>query len=192
MVRRGFINDGREVLFTDTVGFIEKLPQQLVTAFQATLEEVSAADILIHVVDLSHPDYMNQIKVVREHLANIDPDYYLRELLVFNKTDLVAESSESISLERNFPTAAFISALKKEGLETLKNNIAAFFQRQQCELKLYLPYSEGKLYSELQDHGYVQSVEYKTDCLEITAVVDPELAAKLKRYTFPLKDNAKK
>lgn len=192
MVRRGFINGGKEVLFTDTVGFIEKLPQQLVNAFQATLEEIAAADILLHVVDLSHPDYLNQISVVRDHLAKIDPDYYLRELLVFNKTDLVNESAESISLAREFPTAAFISALNQEGLLTLKEQIATFINRQRCRIKLYLPYSAGKIYSELQKQGEVQNIEYKPEYLEVTAVVNPDLASKLKRYTEPSKNDSDK
>lgn len=190
MVRRGFINGGKEVLFTDTVGFIEKLPQQLVNAFQATLEEIAAADILLHVVDLSHPDYLNQISVVRNHLAKIDPDYYLRELLVFNKTDLVNESAESISLAREFPTSAFISALNQEGLLTLKEQIATFINRQRCRIKLYLPYSAGKIYSELQKQGEVQNIEYKPEYLEVTAVVNPDLASKLKRYTEPPKNDS--
>lgn len=189
MVRRGFINGGKEVLFTDTVGFIEKLPQQLVNAFQATLEEIAAADILLHVVDLSHPDYLNQISVVRDHLARIDPDYYLRELLVFNKTDLINENAESISLARQFPTSAFISALNHEGLLTLKERIATFINRQRCRIKLYLPYSAGKIYSELKKQGEIQSVEYKPECLEITAVVNPELASKLKPYTEPSRND---
>ena len=190
MVRRGFIDGGKEVLFTDTVGFIEKLPQQLVNAFQATLEEIAAAHILLHVVDLSHPDYLNQISVVREHLAKIDPDYYLRELLVFNKTDLVNESAERISLARQFPTAAFISALNQEGLLTLKERIATFINRQRCRIKLYLPYSAGKIYSELQKQGEVQSIEYKPEYLEVTAVVNPDLASKLKRYAEPPKNDS--
>lgn len=196
MVRRGFINGGREVLFTDTVGFIEKLPQQLVTAFQATLEEIASADVLLHVVDLSHPDYLNQIKVVREHLAKINPDYYLRELLVFNKTDLVDVNSESLFLSREFPAAVFISALKKEGLIDLKEKIAAFLNKQRLQLKIFLPYSAGKQYSEILEQGEVQSVKYESDYLEIRAVVDSELAEKLKPYNVPCKnkndDNVKK
>ncbi len=183
MVRRGFINGSKEVLFTDTVGFIENLPQQLVSAFQATLEEIAAADVLLHVVDISHPDYLNQITVVREHLANIDPDYYLRELLIFNKTDLADNGTGNVSLARDFPTAAFISALNQEGLLTLKEQIAAFINRQRCRIKIYLPYSEGKIYAKLQKQGEVHNVEYMPEYLEITAVVNPDLAAILKRYT---------
>ncbi len=75
MVRRGTLNGVKEVLFSDTVGFIEKLPGQLISAFQATLEELNAADVLLHVVDLSHPEHFKQIEVVRNHIAAIDQQF---------------------------------------------------------------------------------------------------------------------
>ena len=182
MVRRGAVDDGNEVLFSDTVGFIEELPKQLVTAFQATLEEIAASDLLLHVVDISHPDYLNQIQVVREHLGRIDPDYYIRELLVFNKIDLIDLNHEKLYLEREFPNAVYLSALQHKGLSGLKEKIAAFLRKKRCQLKLYLPYSEGKLYAELQEHGDVRNVKSKEDHLEITVVVDSEFAEKLKQY----------
>lgn len=185
MVRRGVIDGGMEVLFSDTVGFIEKLPQQLFTAFQATLEEIASADVLVHVVDISHPDYLNQVKVVREHLARIDSEYYQRELMVFNKTDLIDVESEKLYLAREFPGALYVSALRQEGLMGLKESVAAFIRKQRRQLKLYLPYSEGKLYAELQKKGDVQDVKSNQDHLEITIVVDPELAERLKQYTVP-------
>jgi GTPase len=189
MVRRGTLDGGREALFTDTVGFIEELPRQLVTAFQATLEEIAAADLLLHVVDLSHPDYLKQIKVVREHLSKIEPDYAMRELIVFNKTDLVSDSSEIMFLNREFPAASFISALKMEGLGELKEKIAAFINRQRSSLKIYLPYSEGKLLAELQDQGEIHSIDSKEEYIEIKAVVDARLAAKLKPFLSPYTGN---
>ncbi len=182
-VRRGELNGGKEALFTDTVGFIEKLPDQLIAAFQATLEELVAADVLLHVVDLSHPEYLKQIEIVRKHLAAIDPDYYKHEILVFNKIDLADDSSEKSFLERDFPSASFISALTGEGIEGLKENIADHLNNRRHNLKIYLPYSEGKLYSELQQHGDVHSVVSRPDYLEIVAAVDPELAKKLEPYT---------
>ncbi len=183
MVRRGSVNGKKEVLFTDTVGFIENLPRQLITAFQATLEEISAADILLHVVDISHPDHIKQIKVVREHLSKIDPDYYLREILVFNKTDLLDEHFEKAYLSREFPSASFISAQTKEGLGGLKENIAAYLNKQRSKLKLYLPYSEGKLLADIQEQGDILSAKYQSNHVEIIAIVDSDLANKLKNYT---------
>jgi GTPase len=182
-VRSGQLNGSTEVLYTDTVGFIEKLPKQLVTAFQATLEEIAEADILLHVVDISHPDHLKQIRVVRDHLNKIDPEYHLREILVFNKIDNSDCNADRLYLAREFPDAGFISALKKEGLDDLKELIANFIRRQRTEINIYLPYSEGKMLAGIQEQGEVLSVKYEPDFLEIKAVVDTRLAALLKKYT---------
>lgn len=182
-VRRGTLNGAKKALFADTVGFIEKLPRQLISAFQATLEELNAADVLLHVVDLSHPQYLKQVEVVRSHLAAIDENYYEHEIMVFNKIDLVDDPSERAYLEREFPAASFISALNKIGIGALKENIAAYLNNQRCSLKIYLPYSEGKLYSELQKYGDVLSVISRSDHLEIEAAVDPEMAFRLEPFT---------
>ena len=181
--RRGMTEGGREVLFTDTVGFIENLPRQLVTAFQATLEEIEAADLLMHVVDLSHRDYLNHIKTVRDHLEKIDPQSADRELLVFNKIDLVTESSEIKYLRREFQEAIFISALTGEGLQELKEKTEFILSGTGMRMKVYLPYSEGKLYGEMQRQARIDSLEYKNDYLEITATVKRELTEKLMPFT---------
>lgn len=182
MVRRGTVNGNREVLFTDTVGFIEQLPRQLVTAFQATLEEISAADLLLHIVDINHPDHLNQIKVVRDHLSKIDPDYSQRELLVFNKVDLTEEETNRAYLEREFPQASFISARTGEGVEGLKEKIAANITKQRYRIKIHLPYSEGKLLSEIQEQADIESAEYKSNRIVIKAVVDKDLANRLNKF----------
>jgi len=182
MVRRGTVNINREVLFTDTVGFIEQLPRQLVTAFQATLEEISVADLLLHVVDINHPDHLNQIKVVREHLSKIDPDYSRRELLAFNKVDLPEEETNRAYLEREYPQASFISARTGEGVEELKDKIAANIMKQRYRIKIHLPYSEGKLLSEIQERGDIESVDYKSNQIIINAVVDKDLADRLNPF----------
>ena len=182
MVRRGTINSGKEILFTDTVGFIEQLPRQLVTAFQATLEEISAADLLLHVVDINHPDHLNQIKIVREHLSKIDPDYSYREMLVFNKVDLPEEETSRTYLESEFPQASFISAKTGEGAEALKEKIAAQLIKQRYRIKIHLPYSEGKLLSEIQDQGDLESAEYRANQVVIKAIVDKDLADRLEPF----------
>ncbi len=182
MVRRGTVSINREVLFTDTVGFIEQLPRQLVTAFQATLEEISVADLLLHVVDINHPDHLNQIKVVREHLSKIDPDYSRRELLAFNKVDLPEEETNRAYLEREYPQASFISARTGEGVEELKDKIAANIMKQRYRIKIHLPYSEGKLLSEIQERGDIESVDYKSNQIIINAVVDKDLADRLNPF----------
>jgi len=184
-VRRGTLSGGQEALYTDTVGFIEKLPKQLVTAFQATLEEIAAADILLHVVDMSHADHLRQIRVVSEHLGKIDPDYYMREIIVFNKIDLVDEDTDKLYLAREFPNSIFVSALEKTGLGELKEKISAFIREQRSTIHIYLPYSEGKLLSQLREHGEIESIEYQTDYLKISATVNTDLARKFENFGQP-------
>lgn len=181
-VRRGKIDGGKEVLFTDTVGFIEKLPAQLVTAFQATLEELAAADLLLHVVDLNHPDYMKQIRVVHNHLSGIVSDFCEKEIVVFNKVDLAGSDINRSYLLREFSSPVFTSALTGEGLGELKKAIASFLDRQNRLIRAYLPYSEGKLYAEVQNKGEMLKVRPGPKYLEIEAYVDPRLATKLTPY----------
>jgi GTPase len=185
-VRRGYLESGKEALFTDTVGFIEKLPRQLVTAFQATLEEIASADILLHIVDLSNPEYLKHIRVVGEHLAKINPDYYRDEILVFNKVDLVSDASERLFVTREFPDAILVSALQNIGLDELKSKITAFSEKQRFQIKIYLPYSEGKILAELQKQGEIISIEYEPEYLEICTIADHELSEKLKAFTVPI------
>jgi GTP-binding protein HflX len=108
----------RTILLTDTVGFIHELPPALMDAFRATLEEVTEADALLHVVDLSHPAWESHIRSVEEVLGDL-PALPGPTLIVFNKMDRV--SSETLALaQQNYPEAVFISATQRLGLETLR------------------------------------------------------------------------
>jgi GTPase len=113
--------DLQPVLLTDTVGFIHELPPSLVDAFRATLEEVTDADALLHVVDLSHPAWMSQIRSVMEILKEM-PITPGPMLLVFNKIDRVESDTLAIATEE-FPQAIFISASQRHGLETLRTKM---------------------------------------------------------------------
>ncbi len=111
----------RTLLLTDTVGFIHELPPQLVDAFRATLEEVSEADALLHVVDLSNSSWENQIKSVKTILADM-PLAPNQELIVFNKID-VAESENLETAKNEYSQAIFISASERLGLENLRSRL---------------------------------------------------------------------
>lgn len=188
-VRRGQLDDGRVVLFTDTVGFIRYLPRQLVTAFQATLEEISAADILLHVVDLSHPEYLSQIEIVRNHLAAIDAEYHHREIVVFNKVDLSDPLGERDSyLQREFPGAVFISALRGNGLEKLRQAVALMIDNRYHRIRVYLPYRETSLFDQIRRSGNVLAVDYRPGYFAVDALVDPSIAGKLDHFTRPPAD----
>jgi GTP-binding protein HflX len=110
--------NGKEILLTDTVGFIKNLPHTLVAAFHATLEEVQEADLLLHVIDLSHPKVEEQIEEVNEVLAELACDNK-PTLMVFNKIDKSFDVNIIKKLKSEYPDAIFISALKKEGLKEL-------------------------------------------------------------------------
>ena len=152
-VRRGRLEDGRVILFADTVGFIRHLPKQLLTAFQATLEEIAAADILIHVVDINHQQYAEQIEIVRRHLSRLDPGFERRELLVFNKIDLLESFEERSFLEREYPEACFVSAKHGHDLIALKGALARIIDHQNERVRVYLPYRQGALLEQIRRRG---------------------------------------
>lgn len=181
-VRRGRFADGRVVLFTDTVGFIDQLPQQLVTAFRATLEEISSADLLIHVADISHPQYPVQIEIVRQHLSRLVPGFSRRELLVFNKIDLLEDLAEQPFLQREYPGACFVSARRGDGLAGLEEMLAQIIDRQNERVKVYLPYRQGALLNRIRQFGKVIRVSYRPHYIEVEAIVDHFLSRQLLPY----------
>lgn len=183
--RRGTLPGGKFVLYTDTVGFIKYLPKTLETAFKATLEEIATADLLLHVVDLNHPDYENQISVVRSHLARITADYFTRELLIFNKIDLFEENIDYSRLQRQYPGSCFVSARTHQGLEDLRQMIAGMLEWSYHQIKIYLPYTESALFGQLKQFGQIISLEYLESCMAIETRVEPALADKLYIYAAP-------
>lgn len=148
---RTFELSGRDYLLTDTVGFIEKLPHQLVEAFKATLEETILADLILHVVDASAPEErrLQNMAAVDEVLAEIGAGEKPR-LLVFNKVDLLAESDRQ-ETELDHPEAVLISAQEGQGLDTLHERIEGAFAETLTEVELLIPYSEGGRLHELHE-----------------------------------------
>ncbi|HEY5943684.1 MAG TPA: GTPase HflX [Solirubrobacterales bacterium] len=148
---RNFELSGRDYLLTDTVGFIEKLPHQLVEAFKATLEETVLADLILHVVDASASEERRlvEMQAVDEVLEEIGAGEKPR-LLVFNKADLLsAEERDEAGLDH--PEAALISAREGEGLDALRERIEAAFEETLTEVELLIPYSEGGRLHELHE-----------------------------------------
>jgi GTPase len=142
---------GRDYLLTDTVGFIEKLPHQLVEAFKATLEETVLADLILHVVDASAPEerrlaYMQAVDEVLEEIGAGDKP----RLLVFNKVDLLGEE-ERREGELDHPEAVLISAQEGERLDDLRERIEKAFEETLTEVELLIPYSEGGRLHELHE-----------------------------------------
>jgi GTP-binding protein HflX len=148
---RTFELSGRDYLLTDTVGFIEKLPHQLVEAFKATLEETVLADLILHVVDASAPEErrLADMQAVDEVLEEIGAGEKPR-LLVFNKADLLSDE-ERAETGLDHPEAALISAQEGEGLDQLRERIEAAFEETLTEVELLIPYSEGGRLHELHE-----------------------------------------
>jgi len=148
---RTFELSGRDALLTDTVGFIEKLPHQLVEAFKATLEETVLADLILHVVDSSATEErrLADMQAVDEVLEEIGAGEKPR-LLVFNKIDLLGEE-ERRETELDHPEAVLVSAQEGEGLDALSERIEAAFEETLTEVELLIPYSQGGRLHELHE-----------------------------------------
>jgi GTP-binding protein HflX len=178
-VRRAETPDGRLYTLADTVGFVRHLPHQLVEAFRSTLEEVAEADLVLHVVDGSHPDPLGQLAAVREVLAEIDADK-VPELVVVNKADLT-DADTFARIKRAEPTAVAVSAVTGAGLDDLRRAVAERLP-QDVRLTLLVPYDRGDVVARVHEHGRVESVEHTDDGTRIVAALPAVLAAELARY----------
>ncbi|MFN2504535.1 MAG: GTPase HflX [Acidimicrobiales bacterium] len=160
--RRLTLPGGEPLLVTDTVGFVRKLPHQLVEAFRSTLEEVGEADLLIHVVDVSVPDPEAQIRAVRTVLSEIGADQ-VPELLAFNKVDRL-EPDDKPRLDRliqRHPGSVVVSAVDGEGIETLLSTVADRLRALFQVVELVVPYERGDVVSAVHRHGEVLSEEHE-------------------------------
>ncbi|MBX3058016.1 MAG: GTPase HflX [Anaerolineae bacterium] len=164
--RKVIMPNGREVLFTDTVGFIQKLPTQIVAAFRATLEEIRDADLLLHVVDATHPHVVAQVESVEDTLAELEVDH-LPMVVALNKIDqLPADSDIETILDLTVPTVR-ISALTGEGMEALLLAIEAAMVALLTPISVLLPYQRGDLLSMMYERGQVDSEEHGQDGVRV-------------------------
>ncbi|MEO0563034.1 MAG: GTPase HflX, partial [Chloroflexota bacterium] len=156
LTRRAALPSGREILFSDTVGFIQKLPTTLIAAFRATLEEVTEADLLLHVVDVSHPNVIEHIETVEDTLAEIEMPN-VRRVLVWNKSDLYSsEDLPEINKSDIYDAEVLVSARKKRGLDVLMTSIEDTLAKSMYRIKLLIPYAAGDIVSRLFDQAYVE------------------------------------
>ena len=153
--RRVVLPGGREVLFTDTVGFIQKLPTGIVAAFRATLEEIAEADIILHVADITHANVDAQIEAVEDTLAELEVDH-LPTILAFNKIDALPEGLEVILPEKAKYQMLTISAETGEGIAQLLMAIEAATEHSMEQLTVILPYARGDLVSLFHERGQVE------------------------------------
>jgi GTP-binding protein HflX len=158
--RRIAMPAGRQVLISDTVGFIQKLPTNLVAAFRATLEEVTEADALVHVLDASHPNVRQQATAVSDVLGDLGAsDKPL--LLALNKVDLVRDEELLAALKNDFPSAVLISAARGEGIESLLTELDTLLMQDMRLVQLLVPYAANDLVALFHKRGIVEQEEYR-------------------------------
>ena len=179
-VRKTQTPDGREYTLADTVGFVRNLPHQLVEAFRSTLEEIAESDLIVHVVDASHPDPASQIATVREVIGEVGARN-IQELIVFNKIDLVDET-QRLALRGMEPGSIEVSARTGEGVEELMSKIASMLPEPDIEVKVLIPYDRGDLVSRLHLSSRIMMLEYRETGTFVRAMVKADLANDLMRF----------
>ena len=160
--RRVAMPGGREVLFTDTVGFIQKLPPDIVAAFRATLEEIAEADLLLHVVDATHPNAAEQMESVAGILAELEIDH-LPQIVALNKIDLLAPNEDIPAELSDSGVTVPISALTGSGIDTLLIAIEAAMEQGLLPITVLLPYDRGDLKSLFHERGQVNSESHSNE-----------------------------
>jgi len=180
-VRRSETRDGRTYTLSDTVGFVKHLPHDLIDAFKSTLEEVSGADVIVHVVDGSHADPLGQIKAVRGVIADVG-GAKIPEIIALNKAD-IADPQVIAQVLIQEPDAYLISVHSGVGIEKLIRAIESSLPRPRIEIRTVLPYEIGDLVSQIHEHGEILSQEYLPEGTSLHALVDGSLAHALEKYS---------
>jgi GTP-binding protein HflX len=180
--RRCKLPSGREVLFSDTVGFIQKLPTELVAAFRATLEEITEADLILHIVDVTHPHALIQVRAVDQTLNELDVSG-IPQIIVLNKIDRLSEPFD-LSLEHAVP----ISALTGQGLDQLLTRVDEVLYEQLVPVEVKLPYSAGDLVAAFHQQGSVEEIQHLEDGVQIVGYLPGRLVAGYRRYLIEEKE----
>lgn len=153
------LDSNKEALLSDTVGFIRKLPHKLIESFKSTLDEVRESDVLLHVIDVSHPRYEDHIQVVRETLKELGA-LEKPTLMVFNKIDLVDEPGLFAALRAEHEDAVFVSAMRGIGLQDVKKRLLEVIEKDFAERIAYLPVAEAKTIAFIHRVADVISEDY--------------------------------
>lgn len=179
--RRVELPGGHQALFTDTVGFIQKLPTTLVAAFRATLEEIAEADLLLHVIDVTHVNAQAQAEAVHLTLKEIQADH-IPVLTVLNKIDRLENPAQALAAVHSFPNAVAISALTGLGVENLLKAVSEQLYERFTAVTVFLPYQQGSLISEFHELGQVERVEHLQGGVEIVGRLPGRLLARYQPY----------
>jgi GTPase len=183
--RAAAVPDGRRVLLTDTVGFIQKLPPELIAAFRATLEEVTEADLILHVLDASHPamrDHFRATNEVLEQLKALDKPL----ILALNKRDLLDPGTLAMIRRRGdwspYEEVVSISARTGDGIDSLMQAIERQTQENLSHITLLIPYENAGVEADVREHGRVLSCDYAGDGIRIAAEVPTNLVGRFDAY----------
>lgn len=182
-VRRATTPEGRRITLTDTVGFVRHLPHQLVEAFRSTLDEITDADLILHVVDGTHPEPEGQLVAVHEVFGEIGA-LDVPELVVVNKVD-TADPDVLDRLRRHQPDAVFVSARTGAGFATLLARIDELLPRRRVFVHALVPYARGDLINQVHERGELLSAEHRADGTLVAARVSEGLAAELSSFAVP-------
>ncbi len=169
------------LLLTDTVGFVRKLPHQLVEAFHATLEEATMSDFLIHVLDASNPRVLEYYNTTMKVLEELGADTK-KTLVVFNKMDKVTDPSTRAVLRRHFPEAVFVSVHTSDGIDDLVNRIGDFVSDQVQEATLHIPTHRGDLLARLHREAQIHDLNYEPEYAMVRASVPARLLETLTEF----------
>ena len=179
--RRIELPSGREALLTDTVGFIQKLPTDLIAAFRATLEEILEADLILHVVDASHPNVVEQSSTVGEVLDDLGAGN-IPVLVALNKIDLLPDEHVPEAVRAYFRDAVAVSALAGTGLDLLRERIEELLTEHMTPLEVLIPYEDGEMVSMFHQHGRVIRQEHRPEGTLLAGRLPRSLAGNFERY----------
>lgn len=179
-LRRLKLPVGRDIILCDTIGFISRLPHQLVASFRATLDEIKKANFLIQVIDAAHPCYRKHMKVVNDVLQDMGVGNK-KIITVFNKIDKVNEE-RSKDMRVFYPDGLFISARNKTGISELLDVLSAEVKKDMETVEIELPYKKAHLVEKIHHQGKVNKEKYKNDSIQIEAIIPSKMAKKLQLY----------
>ena len=170
------LENGQKILFTDTVGFISKLPHQLVQAFRSTLEEAKYADLILHVVDASNPEYDFQMEVVYETLKELGIEKK-PVITVFNKIDQVSNENDRAALkDLRSDDFVLISAREGTGFSCLLEKIEKLLNEGFVRIERVIPYADAGQIQKIRRYGRLEREEYREEGIYVEAEIPPFLA----------------
>lgn len=175
------LSSEHNILLTDTVGFIKRLPHHLIVSFRATLEEVIEAYMLIHLVDVSRPGIQEQILAVEKVLDELGA-LNKPTLMVFNKIDILEDMTEMKILRHKYPNSIEVSALSGQGLDDLRARLLEIASKDEVEIDVSIPHREGQIVNYIYNHGKVIEREFSDNLIYMRARMDRKFAGKLEKY----------